>query len=212
MNKMFRKKPSKTELMDQLEVQIEEHSRISNRLDREYESSRADAEKNAKRGLMKAAKMAFQNMQFVKNKLESTEITRIRLRQIKTSLVALPDRIPDKTIQGVDRILRESRTILHSTQSVMDRVLDGETLSMELSMDDADSVTESSTEEFASFLNEIGLGASVQEEEPQPTVVTPPVSSPEIADLPSVPTDVPVEETEESDEEKDEKELTEEQR
>lgn len=210
---MFRKKPKKSDLLDQLEVQIEEHSRISNRLDRDYEVSKADAERNAKRGLMKAAKMAFQSMQFVKNKLESTEITKIRLRQIKTSLVALPDRVPDQTVQGVDRILRESRSILHSTQSRMDQLMEGESLSMEISMDDVDAITEGTNSEFDSFLNEIGLGEPVVTEQPvpQPVVSIPATPEPQLTDLPEVPTSIPVEEPEvEEEETAEEQEISEE--
>ena len=209
---MFRKKPTKSELQDQLDVQIEEHSRISNRLDKDYEVSKADAERNAKRGLMKAAKMAFQSMQFVKNKLESTEITKIRLRQIKTSLVALPDRVPDKTVQGVDRILRESRSILHKTEVMMGTVMEGESLSMEMSLDDVDAITEGSNNEFDSFLKEIGLGEPVASEQPasQPVVSSPVTSGPQFTDLPEVPSSTPVEDPEEEEDLAEDQEISEE--
>jgi len=167
---MFRNKPEKDALIDQLDLQIEEHRRISKVLDKEFTVSRTEAEELAKRGLKRAAREAFNGMKDVKNNLEAIEISRIQLRRVRTQLLAQPSRLPTKTIEGVDSLLKDSQKMVMQAQSIMQPLLDRTSLVTETTLEIPDSSNVEMDDEFESFLNEIGLGEETPVKKPEPEV------------------------------------------
>ena len=184
----LRGKPNKSGLIDELDVQIEEHRRIFNNVEKAYDRVRADAERNAKKGLMRAAKTAYKYMKFHQRKLETIEITRLRLSQVRTSLVAMPDRLPTKTLTGVNKLLRESRVQMQKAERDMNRVLDSEDMFLEMYEDDdeAEALTQSDIG-FSDFLKDIGLEAETEPIELAETPESVPVVEQKVPDFPSVP-------------------------
>jgi len=185
---MFRSNPDKSTLIDQLDVQIEEHRRISMTLEKEYEANKKDIESLVKKGLKRAAKVAYKGLTSVKNQLEAIEINRIQLRMVRTQLIAQPDRLPSKTLQGVDKILRDSQNKILSAQSLMQPLIERTTLVTEMTLDIPDSDTYETDEGFEDFLQEIGLGEK-SADEPQEIEY----SLPEIPQEPSSTTTEPKE-------------------
>lgn len=155
---MFRSQPKKNVLLDQLDVQIEEHQRISKILDKEYEQSRHIVEKHVKKGLKRAAKMAYDGLKDVKNKLEANEITVIQLRRVRTQLLAQPDRLPTKTIQGVDQLLKASQKQIVEAQVSIMPILERARQYTDATLTTTDLVSDEVDDEFEEFLSEAGLG------------------------------------------------------
>lgn len=161
---MFRSNPDKSTLIDQLDVQIEEHRRISTTLEKEYEASKKDVESLVKKGLKRAAKVAYKGLTNVKNQLEAIEINRIQLRMVRTQLIAQPDRLPSKTLQGVDKILRDSQSKILNAQSLIQPLIERTTLVTEMTLDIPESDTYETDDGFEDFLQEIGLGEKSTDE------------------------------------------------
>lgn len=205
----LRGKPKKSDLIDELDVQIEEHRRIFTNVEKAYDSVRRDAERNAKKGLMRAAKKAYQYMKAHQRRLETIEITRLRLSQVRTSLVAMPDRLPTETLSGVNKLLSESRVQMQKAERGMTRVLEGEDMFLEMSEEDdeADTLTQPD-EGFQDFLRDIGLEAGPEEdvgvvEAPRSTQVS---EESQVPSFPSVPSNESTEPSETANDEAEKEE------
>ena len=156
---MFKDKPDKMKMLDQLEVQIEEHRRISKTLEGEYNESRKDIESLTKKGLKRAAILAYKGFTDVKNQLEAIEINRIQLRRVRTQLIAQPDRLPTKTIEGVGKILKNSQNKVLQAQSSIQRLIDGTGIAVDLVLETPGLNTGDIDEEgFEALLQEMGFG------------------------------------------------------
>jgi len=178
---MFKSKPDKTKMLDQLDVQIEEHRRISRTLEKEYNESRKDIESLTKKGLKRAAKLAYQGFTDVRNQLEAIEINRIQLRRVRTQLLAQPDRLPTKTLEGVDKILKDSQNKAIQAQTSIQHLIDRGGMVVDISLDTPEIDSGDIDEEgFDALLQEMGLGE------------TTPGETQEIEfSLPDIPQDVP---------------------
>lgn len=162
---MFKSKPDKTKMLDQLDVQIEEHRRISRTLEKEYNESRKDIESLTKKGLKRAAKLAYQGFNDVKNQLEAIEINRIQLRRVRTQLLAQPDRLPTKTIEGVGQILKDSQNKAIQAQSSIQHLIDRGGMAVDIALDTPELDTGDIDEEgFEALLQEMGLGDTTPSE------------------------------------------------
>jgi len=160
---MFNKKPDKTKLIDELDVQIEEHRLIGNSLDKEYSTSRQETESLAKKGLMRAAKIAHQGYIEVKKLFEDNEISRIQLRRTRTRLISMPGRLPQKTIEGVSKILQDSQKQVLKYHDQIGRIIEEGTI-YDDTKEDIISPSVESEAGFENFLEEIGLGGGDSDE------------------------------------------------
>jgi len=196
---MFRSTPDKTQLLDQLDLEIEEHRRTSRSLRKEFQQLREEAQELLEDGLEDAAKGRLKSALYVRklrgnkeNMITNLQTTRMQLMAVRT------ERPTSKTLENVSKLLRQSRIDRERTELEFGGIFtDIEMEFEEPSLIETFGVQTSALDaEFDKLIRETGIKS-----EPSAEVAAP------VEDmLPSIPTrEKPTEEEKESDEKKKEK-------
>ncbi|MBL7169146.1 hypothetical protein ISS40_10775 [Candidatus Bathyarchaeota archaeon] len=196
---MFRSTPDKTQLLDQLDLEIEEHRRTSRSLRKEFQQLREEAQELLEDGLEDAAKGRLKSALYVRklrgnkeNMITNLQTTRMQLMAVRT------ERPTSKTLENVSKLLRQSRIDRERTELEFDGIFtDIEMEFEEPSLTETFGVQTSALDaEFEKLMQETGMKSEAPAE----------AAAPVMDMLPSIPTsEKPAEEEPESDEKKKEK-------
>ncbi|HUS78085.1 MAG TPA: hypothetical protein VM050_05430 [Patescibacteria group bacterium] len=196
---MFRSTPKKTDLLDQLDLEIEEHRRVSSALRKEYLKFRQEASELMEEGLEGVAKGRLKSALYVRKLRENKENMITNLQTTRLQLSVSTDRTTHRTLENVSVLLRQSRVDRERTEMEFGSIFTD--IEMEMEEEGAETFgMESSTldDEFEKLKQELGMAKTKEPVQEEPKKVGFP-------ELPSVPKAAEPEEKEPTEKEKEEK-------
>jgi hypothetical protein len=197
---MFRKSPDKENQIDELERTIESHRIMSKQLSSELENYAGEIRRFKKLNMQKPLIYAVNGYKSIKDRIETLEVTRMRLVDVRTHLKYTPDTLADKTFEAVNSLIRDAEIKLSRDNQQLVKLSDLTSSGLTSVSDEI----ELSDNEINSILRDIGIEDSTIEselvtgQEPEKVVY---------GNLPNIPEEI---EEEVSEEEKEKAEIQEE--
>ena len=128
---MFRSGPKKQELLDQMDVEIEEHRRLSRLLRKEFLRLREEAAELLEDGLENAAKGRLRFALYCRGLREKKENLITNLQTARIQMAVQPEHPPHRTLENVGKILRQSRNDRERVETEFERIFTHIDLEME---------------------------------------------------------------------------------
>ena len=128
---MFKSEPKRHELLDQMDVEIEEHRRLSRLLRKEFMRLREEAAELVEDGLENAAKSRLRFALYCRGLREKKENMITNLQTARIQLAIQPEHPPHRTLENVGKILRQSRNDRERAETEFERIFTHIDLEME---------------------------------------------------------------------------------
>ncbi|MHA1541537.1 MAG: hypothetical protein ACTSQH_01000 [Candidatus Hodarchaeales archaeon] len=158
---MFKKSPDKENQVDELERTIESHRIMSKRLSSELDNYGNEIKRFKKLNLKKPLLYAINGYKSIKDRIESIEVTRMRLVDVRTHLKYTPDTLSEKSFADVNNLIRDAELKLNRDNQQLQSISDLTSSSLSTISDEID-LTDN---EIDSILKDLGVEDSTIERE-----------------------------------------------
>jgi hypothetical protein len=105
---MFKKSPDKENQIDELERTIESHRIMSKQLSNELNNYADEIKRFKKLNMKKPLIYAVNGYKTIKERIETLEVSRMRLVDVRTHLKYTPDTLSEKSFTAVNELIREA--------------------------------------------------------------------------------------------------------
>jgi len=158
---MFKKSPDKENQVDELERTIESHRIMSKQLSSELDNYGNEIKRFKKLNMKKPLLYAINGYKSIKDRIESIEVTRMRLVDVRTHLKYTPDTLSEKSFADVNNLIRDAELKLNRDNQQLQSISDLTSSSLSTISDEID-LTDN---EIDSILKDLGVEDSTIERE-----------------------------------------------